>query len=112
MKVKVVLAVLLCSASLTIAGEVGTTSSWGIVISPCAWCETVDNIEVHHIWPQHIAPERRYDTNNMVCLCRKKGTGCHFYIGHHGIAWNFVFTNVMTVINIGKSNGWNNTSKH
>ena len=102
---------LLCSVGMMIGGEVGTTSRWGIVITPCAWCGATNNIEVHHIEPQHYAPEKKYDTNNMVCLCRKNGKGCHFYIGHHGIAWDYVFTNVMAVINIGKTNDSNNSSK-
>jgi hypothetical protein len=85
------------------AGNVGTTSEWGIVIATCAYCGTTNGtIEVHHIYPQHIAPDKKYDTNNMVCLCRTDGKGCHFYIGHHGIRWDYVFTNVMQVIEASK----------
>lgn len=85
------------------APNVGETSSWGIVVSPCAWCGATNNIEVHHIYPQHIWPERAHDTNNMVCLCRTDGKGCHFYIGHHGVRWDYVFTNVINAIKEGKS---------
>lgn len=90
------------------AGPVGSTSSWGIVISPCAWCEKTNvPIEVHHIIPQAECknigrPDLIRNTNNMVCLCRKDGKGCHFYIGHHGIRWDYVFTNVLGVIKEGK----------
>lgn len=84
-------------------GGVGSTSEWGIVISPCAWCGSTNNLEVHHIIPQAECkrigrPDLIYNTNNMVCLCRDSGKGCHFYIGHHGINWTNVFTNVINVI--------------
>jgi hypothetical protein len=97
--------VMLCGALL--AGNVGETSEWGIVITPCAWCGATNDIQVHHIVPQHVCktnghPEWILDMNNMVCLCRTDGKGCHFYIGHHGISWNYVFTNIMAVIREGK----------
>jgi len=84
-------------------GRAGTTSSWGIIYSPCAWCGKTDNIEVHHIIPQEECRRMgRMDlirnTNNMICLCRTDGKGCHFYIGHHGKHLKFIFTNVMEVI--------------
>jgi len=80
---------------------VGTTSKqWGIVITPCAWCGTTNKIEVHHVCPQHIRPDLAHDTNNMVCLCRVGGKGCHYYIGHHGKEWRYVFTNVMEAIKV------------
>ena len=92
-------------ASLThtpATGRAGEMSSWGIVYSPCAWCGATNNTEVHHIYPQHLWPERARDTNNMVCLCRTGGKGCHFYIGHHGISWRYIFTNVIAVIKEGR----------
>ena len=96
--------------TLSIGGGVGSTSEWGIVVAPCAWCgasNVSDDIQVHHIIPQAECkrmgrPDLIRDTNNMVCLCRKDGKGCHFYIGHHGISWRYVFTNVMAVIREGK----------
>ena len=89
---------------------VGSRSAeWGIIITPCQWCGTTNNIEVHHKISQ--AECKRlgrldliHNTNNMVCLCRTDGKGCHFYIGHHAKSWDYVFTNVMDVINIGKTN--------
>jgi len=93
-------------AVAAISGPVGSTSDWGVVVTPCAWCGATNNIEVHHIIPQAECkrigrPDLIRDTNNMVCLCRgKDGKGCHFYIGHHGISWATVFTNVMDVIRI------------
>ena len=94
---------LLCAIS-AIAGPVGSTSSWGIVISPCAWCgRSNGDIQVHHKIPQAECkrigrPDLIYDTNNMVCLCRTGGKGCHFYIGHHGKSWSYVFTNIDAVL--------------
>jgi len=101
-------AVLACLAGHGTCGPVGITSHWGIVVSPCSWCGGTNNVEVHHIIPQAECkrigrPDLIYDTNNMVCLCRgKDGKGCHFYVGHHGVSWSYVFTNVTAVINEGK----------
>ena len=81
--------------------SVGAKSEWGIIVTPCAWCGTTNCIEVHHIYPQHVYPQLAHDTNNMVCLCRTDGKGCHFYIGHHGVSWDYVFTNAMEVIREG-----------
>jgi hypothetical protein len=104
---KLIAILILCALPcLVFAPPVGQTSEWGIVISPCAWCgKTNVPIQVHHIIPQAECkrigrPELIRDTNNMVCLCRTDGKGCHFYIGHHGISWRFVFTNVMEVIKL------------
>jgi len=104
---KKLIAILMLCVTTVLAGPVGSTSEWGIVIQPCAWCGKTNDIEVHHIIPQAECkrigkPELIYDTNNMVCLCRTGGKGCHFYIGHHGVSWDYVFTNVMIVIKEGK----------
>lgn len=82
------------------------SKEWGVVLTPCRWCGTTNLIQVHHIIPQSECRRINrldliYDTNNMVCLCRKNGKGCHFYIGHHGKKWATVFTNVMAVIKEG-----------
>jgi len=90
--------------------QIGEMTAWGIPLTPCAWCGTSninDNIQVHHKIPQ--AECKRigrldliHDTNNMICLCRKDGKGCHYYIGHHAKGWAYVFTNVDAVIEEGK----------
>jgi 5-methylcytosine-specific restriction endonuclease McrA len=88
---------------LLFAPPVGSTSEWGIIITPCAWCfKTNVPIEVHHIIPQAECkrigkPELIYDTNNMVCLCRR----CHFTVGHKN-NWTNVFLGVTNVIKEGK----------
>ena len=88
--------VMLCGFVL-FGGDVGTTSRWGIVITPCAWCEATNNLEVHHIYMQSRWPERAHDTNNMICLCRR----CHLVLGHRGCFTNAV-TNLLRMIEEGK----------
>ena len=78
--------------------QMGSTSSWGVVYSPCQFCQSTNNLEVHHIFCQHIWPELSRNTNNMVVLCRR----CHFTIGHKN-NWARIFTNVMAVIKAGKT---------
>jgi len=80
------------------APNVGETSKqWKVVYVPCEWCETTNNLEIHHIWPQHLYPEYAHDTNRMVCLCRR----CHLVLGHRGCFTNAV-TNLIKMIAEGK----------
>ena len=44
----------------------------------CAACGTVKELEVHHVVPFHIEPERELDATNLMSLCQD----CHLYIGH------------------------------
>lgn len=48
----------------------------------CAWCGRNKKLEVHHILPVSVAPERAADKDNMIMLCRKPP--CHQVIGHCG----------------------------
>jgi hypothetical protein len=52
----------------------------------CAACGRQEQLEVHHIEPVHIAPEKEVDHNNLITLCRY----CHFYLGHFmdWTSWN------------------------
>ena len=93
----ILVGVLALVVTLGIGGGVGSTSEWGIVVTPCAWCGSERRLEVHHIQPQHVRPDLAKDTNNMVVLCRT----CHFTVGHKN-DWRRVFTNVMAVIKEGK----------
>jgi 5-methylcytosine-specific restriction endonuclease McrA len=43
----------------------------------CAVCQRRE-IEVHHIAPFHLFPERELDTNNLISLCRPH----HELVGH------------------------------
>ena len=99
-KLWLTVAIALTLAALAViawGGEVGSTSSWGIVIVPCAYCSSTNDLEVHHVFPQHVFPEYAHDTNRMVVLCRR----CHFTVGHKN-NWINVFTNVMRVIEEGR----------
>lgn len=48
----------------------------------CAWCGRDKKLEVHHIEPVSVAPEKAADFSNMIMLCRKPP--CHQVIGHEG----------------------------
>lgn len=48
----------------------------------CAWCGRNKTLEVHHIQPVSVAPDRAADPQNMIMLCRKPA--CHLVIGHDG----------------------------
>lgn len=45
----------------------------------CAACGRTDNLEVHHIEPYHINPDRELDPTNLITLCDNY---CHFVFGH------------------------------
>lgn len=55
----------------------------------CAWCGRM-KIDVHHIEPISVRPDRAADKSNMISLCRKPQ--CHLVIGHRG---NFKAANLM-----------------
>ena len=44
----------------------------------CEACGTVDHLNVHHVEPFHLHPEKELDPTNFVTLCRLH----HFTIGH------------------------------
>jgi hypothetical protein len=93
----VLTSVLALLVGIVVSGPVGSKSEWGIVITPCAWCGATNDIQVHHIYPQHLYPARAHDTNNMVCLCPR----CHLVLGHRGCFTNAV-TNLIIMIREGK----------
>lgn len=45
----------------------------------CQACGRYDDIEVHHVVPVHLNPDKELDENNLISLC---GKYCHFTIGH------------------------------
>lgn len=62
------------------------SSKWGKVradhlkkFPSCASCGSVKDLEVHHIEPVSVNPDRELDPTNLITLCSKY---CHFYIGH------------------------------
>lgn len=44
----------------------------------CMACGSVKKLEVHHIEPFHINPERELDLTNLITLC----SSCHLTFGH------------------------------
>ena len=74
----------------TIASKFGGTkrsSKWRSVRNKfiesndeCACCGSMKKLQVHHIEPFCIAPERELDTTNLITLCSR----CHLFVGHCG----------------------------
>jgi hypothetical protein len=60
--------------------------------STCAVCGGTEKLEVHHIHPFHLHPERELDPENFITLCEanKDGFDCHLGYGHLGNfkSWN------------------------
>jgi hypothetical protein len=48
----------------------------------CAYCGRSAKLEVHHIEPVSVSPEKAGDADNMIMLCRKPA--CHQIVGHEG----------------------------
>ena len=44
----------------------------------CQGCGRSNHLEVHHIEPFHLNPEKELDASNLITLCKF----CHFHIGH------------------------------
>lgn len=44
----------------------------------CQSCHSYKNLEVHHIEPYHINPNRELDPQNLITLCKT----CHLVFGH------------------------------
>lgn len=45
----------------------------------CMACGSTTNLEVHHIVPVHVDPNKELDEDNLITLCDKY---CHFIFGH------------------------------
>ena len=52
----------------------------------CAVCEGTAKVEVHHLSPFHLSPEKELDPTNLITLCEAKryGLTCHLLVGHRG----------------------------
>lgn len=57
----------------------------------CCACGTKRKLQVHHIQPVHLCPEKELDTTNMITLCKS----CHFIFGHL-MDWSSWNINVVT----------------
>ena len=52
----------------------------------CAVCGGTAYLEVHHILPYHLFPEKELDLRNLITLCARgpMGMSCHGAVGHGG----------------------------
>ena len=50
-----------------------------LVYNYCAACGRTTKLEVHHIEPVHLNPDRELDPENLITLCDDP---CHFVFGH------------------------------
>lgn len=52
----------------------------------CIFCGGSHKLEVHHILPFHLHPDRELDPDNLATLCEqdKGGVNCHLLAGHLG----------------------------
>jgi 5-methylcytosine-specific restriction protein A len=48
----------------------------------CEVCGGRDNLNVHHVEPYHLHPEKELDPTNLITLCEAPGHNCHFIFGH------------------------------
>ena len=57
----------------------------------CAVCGGKKKLEVHHIVPFHIEPEKELTNSNLITLCEQgPSLNCHLIVGHRGSyrRWN------------------------
>lgn len=52
----------------------------------CVLCGGAKKVEVHHIIPFSIDPDKELEPNNLITLCKakNKGVNCHLFFGHLG----------------------------
>lgn len=52
----------------------------------CEICGGKKKVEVHHVIPFNIAPDKELDPENLITLCERKkyGINCHLLVGHLG----------------------------
>lgn len=55
----------------------------------CRYCGTDEHLEVHHIHPVHLYPDRELDPANLITLCMSPDHPCHLRIGHLGAWWRW-----------------------
>jgi 5-methylcytosine-specific restriction protein A len=56
----------------------------------CQACGSRTRLEVHHILPFQLWPERELDPDNLITLCEGEVVNCHFMVGHlrNWKSWN------------------------
>lgn len=48
----------------------------------CEACGSKEDLQVHHVEPFHLHPEKELDPTNLITLCGPGGHSCHLRIGH------------------------------
>lgn len=61
----------------------------------CAACGCTQKLQVHHIEPFHLHPDKELEPSNLITLCEDKDDECHLRIGHLG-DWKSFNPNVVT----------------
>lgn len=49
----------------------------------CQCCGAVEKLEVHHVLPVHVAPDKELEPGNLITLCETEER-CHLRRGHAG----------------------------
>jgi 5-methylcytosine-specific restriction endonuclease McrA len=62
-----------------------TRATWLIDHPTCAACGGTEGLNVHHVFPVYVYPERELDPHNLITLCEKRN--CHFIWGHLNKSW-------------------------
>lgn len=50
----------------------------------CVCCGRPKRLDVHHLQPYHLFPDRELDPKNLITLCGDGWPGCHLMLGHSG----------------------------
>lgn len=50
----------------------------------CQYCGGSLKLQVHHIAPFHLFPEKELDDSNLITLCEEHEKDCHLMHGHLG----------------------------
>jgi hypothetical protein len=81
------LSIILIAITCLLVGANPRSSKWPALrlqhleIEPaCVACGQSRRIEVHHVVPVSVAPERELDSTNLITLCRRD----HLTFGHFG----------------------------
>ena len=59
----------------------------------CAWCGSRENLNVHHLTPQHLGGGD--EPENLVTMCRR----CHFVVAHAG-NWKTYVPNMREIVRL------------
>ena len=69
----------------------------------CELCGNTIRLNVHHVEPFHLAPEKELDPANLITLCEGSqvpdlfGLNCHLWAGHLG-NWESINPRVRKVV--------------